>query len=118
MPGCTGGAVSSQLEANAERGREWNIPSVRGGVAALSFDALPVLSLFCAAYAHLLTVVDDREFHGRQVGHTTHGCTAVQLYSCTDVDSGFWDSGFGYEMLDSGFRVFWFWVLLQRGVLE
>ena len=60
--------VSSQLEEDARRGREWDTVSVKGGVGGLSPDVLPFLSVFCCAYAHLLTVMDDDEFQGRKVG--------------------------------------------------
>ena len=98
MPGGTGGAVDA-----ADMGREWDMLSVRGGVGALSSDALPVLSLFCAAYAHLLTVMDDQEFHGRQVGRT----------GTAGVDLGFRVLGLGLRVKGSGIRMWGagFWIL-------
>lgn len=47
----------------------WDLQSMRSGPGGVPLDAVPVLSLFCAAYAHRLMVVDDEEFYERQVWH-------------------------------------------------
>lgn len=45
----------------------WDIESLRGGPGSLSIDSSCTLHLFCAAYSHLLLVLDDIEFYDKQV---------------------------------------------------
>lgn len=41
--------------------------NVKKGPEGVPEDVLPVLLLFCAAYSHLLVVLDDEEFYDHQV---------------------------------------------------
>eukprot|EP00897_Mesotaenium_endlicherianum_P006153 jgi/Mesen1/5566/ME000280S04673 len=72
--GATKGGTDSESESSLAAGGEhqpaedWNVACVRTGVAGVAAPAGAVLSLFCAAYAHLLLVLDDEEFYDRQLG--------------------------------------------------
>lgn len=43
------------------------VENVKKGPEGVPEDVLPVLLLFCAAYSHLLVVLDDEEFYDHQV---------------------------------------------------
>lgn len=67
----------------------WDIKklkSVPGGVAK---EALPVLTLFCAAYGHLLMILDDEEFYERQVPFTLKQQRVIAASLNTMVYNGF-----------------------------
>lgn len=71
----TSGAESSLLECSSETSRHqnlqrWDMDAMKHGPAGVPQSAIPVLSLFCAVYAHLLMVLDDEEFYERQVSST------------------------------------------------
>ena len=44
----------------------WTAPTLTRGVYDVSDVDVPALGLFCLAYAHLLLVLDDEEFFGKQ----------------------------------------------------
>lgn len=45
----------------------WDVGSLRCGLESFSKEKLCLIHLFCAAYAHLLLVLDDIEFYEKQV---------------------------------------------------
>lgn len=45
----------------------WDVELMRNGPLGISKDILCLLHLFCATYAHLLLILDDIEFHEKQV---------------------------------------------------
>jgi len=47
--------------------RMTELDNVKKGPEGVPEDVLPVLLLFCAAYSHLLVVLDDEEFYEHQV---------------------------------------------------
>lgn len=59
---------SNQIDDSS--GAAWDIESLRGGPDSLSVDSCCLLHLFCAAYSHLLLVLDDTEFYDKQVPFT------------------------------------------------
>ncbi|MCO5588844.1 hypothetical protein L7F22_042804 [Adiantum nelumboides] len=48
----------------------WDIDRMRSGPKGMPKEVLHVLTLFCAAYGHLLMILDDNEFYERQVPFT------------------------------------------------
>jgi ubiquitin-protein ligase E3 B len=53
-----------------DQSKIWDLETMRSGPGGVPAEAVPVLSLFCASYAHLLMVVDDEQFYERQVPFT------------------------------------------------
>ncbi|GMH32392.1 hypothetical protein BSKO_00226 [Bryopsis sp. KO-2023] len=54
------------LEAPFDATRGWMIESVQHGFSSLEPSRAHVLGIFCQAYAHLLLVLDDEDFHDKQ----------------------------------------------------
>ncbi|KAI5061390.1 hypothetical protein GOP47_0023895 [Adiantum capillus-veneris] len=70
------GSCSEAMDSNIKAIEEdrnaniWNIERMRSGPMGIPKEALRVLTLFCAAYGHLLMILDDEEFYERQVPFT------------------------------------------------
>ncbi|KAG6544429.1 hypothetical protein Mapa_014067 [Marchantia paleacea] len=61
---------SRESEADLGASQLWALEAMRKGPVGVPSDAVPVLSLFCASYAHLLVVMDDEQFYERQFPFT------------------------------------------------
>lgn len=60
------------------------LDNVKKGPEGVPEDVLPVLLLFCAAYSHLLVVLDDEEFYDHQVvgQFVQHGSICPSVLPC------------------------------------
>lgn len=68
------------MEADDDRGAPVKeMDAIKKGPEGVPEDILPVLLLFCAAYSHLLVVLDDEEFYELQVLCTGPGLVAICL---------------------------------------
>lgn len=70
----------------------WEIKSLKGGPGGIPHESLPVLLLFCAAYGHLLMVLDDDEFYEQQVPFTLEQQCFIAASLNTLVYHGFFCS--------------------------
>lgn len=58
---------SSPSQTNKGARDDWDIELLRHGAEGISKDLSCLLHLFCAAYSHLLLILDDIEFYEKQV---------------------------------------------------
>ncbi|CAM6107607.1 unnamed protein product [Calypogeia fissa] len=82
----------SKAVSDGAQSQLWDLQSMRSGPAGVPDDAVPVLSLFCASYAHLLMVVDDEEFYERQVPFTMDQQRLISAMLNTMVYNGLMSS--------------------------
>jgi hypothetical protein len=59
--------ICRDMESEDVAPRMTDLEIVKKGPEGVPEDVLPVLLLFCAAYSHLLVVLDDEEFYDHQV---------------------------------------------------
>lgn len=60
------------------------LDNVKKGPEGVPEDVLPVLLLFCAAYSHILVVLDDEEFYNPQVAGqlVQYGSICLSVLPC------------------------------------
>ncbi|KAL3681995.1 hypothetical protein R1sor_000017 [Riccia sorocarpa] len=82
--------VDPTRESEASEGafQLWSFDSMRRGPAGIPADAVPVLTLFCDAYAHLLVVMDDEQFYERQFPFTLEQQRVIAAMLNTMVYNG------------------------------
>ncbi|KAG0632524.1 hypothetical protein M758_1G333800 [Ceratodon purpureus] len=68
------------------------LDNVKKGPEGVPEDVLPVLLLFCAAYSHLLVVLDDEEFYDRQEPFTLEQQRVISAMLNTMVYYGFYST--------------------------
>lgn len=61
------GSHSEPSRVNEDSSDVWDIEPMRHGPQGIPKDMFAMLHLFCAAYSHLLLVLDDIEFYEKQV---------------------------------------------------
>ncbi|KAL2610792.1 hypothetical protein R1flu_022484 [Riccia fluitans] len=82
--------VDPTRESEVDQGvsQLWSFESMQKGPAGIPADAVPVLTLFCAAYAHLLVVMDDEQFYERQFPFTLEQQRVIAAMLNTMVYNG------------------------------
>lgn len=70
----------------------WDVEKLKNGPPDVTKEVLHVLTLFCAAYSHLLMILDDDEFYKRQVPFTLKQQRVIALSLNTMVYNGFFSA--------------------------